>query len=238
MYYTCTCTHPFVPHILPSLLLSSFPPCLLYLLSLALSSSLSPSLSPSFPASCQTHEDPNLGKVWFHGSITRDDAVELLMKRQLIFTAHTCACACACTCKYMYILVQSRVAAGFSQFSPKSFHRTHVHVHVWVYRYMYTCTCMSRHVHVGALSLPSYYLYFPPSITYQCFVFFSQTALLEAFLSDCRLNQMAKLTTLWQSSVSPLCPLPPPPPSLSPSPSPLLHIIPLPSPLSLSQNTR
>lgn len=47
--------------------------------------------SPSLPPSLlliQTHEDPNLGKVWYHGSITRDEAVDLLMKSELIFTAH------------------------------------------------------------------------------------------------------------------------------------------------------
>lgn len=51
--------------------LISLPPC------------LPPSLRPSLLL-VQTHEDPNLGKVWFHGSITRDDAVDLLMKRELI----------------------------------------------------------------------------------------------------------------------------------------------------------
>lgn len=51
--------------------LISLPPC------------LPPSLRPLLLL-VQTHEDPNLGKVWFHGSITRDDAVDLLMKRELI----------------------------------------------------------------------------------------------------------------------------------------------------------
>ena len=45
----------------------------------------------------QTHEDPNLGKDWFHGSISREEVLELLTHSKRVLWICTCILFTSCS---------------------------------------------------------------------------------------------------------------------------------------------